>query len=175
MSGGSDGKESTCNAGDQGSIPESWRSPWEGNDYPPRYSCLENSMDRGAWQTTDYGVTRLRHDWATSTHMCMVSHFSHGYRNQTPSPEAPAWQGRWLFTTELLGKPNTHTDLCNQDTGDTHHPKQFPPATPLWSCVPPPLTPSNHWAFLRYSLVSSRIPSSGEWLLSFSIMPLRFT
>ena len=44
-----DGKESTCSAGDLGLIPGSGRSPREGNDYPLQYSCLENSMDRGAW------------------------------------------------------------------------------------------------------------------------------
>ena len=46
------GKESACNAGDQGSIPGSGRSPGEGNGYPLPYSCLEKSMDRGAkWVT----------------------------------------------------------------------------------------------------------------------------
>ena len=40
--GGSDGKESACNAGDPGSIPESGRSPGEGIGYPLQYSCLEN-------------------------------------------------------------------------------------------------------------------------------------
>ena len=44
--GGSDGKESACNAGDLGLIPSSGRSPGEGNDYPLQYSCLEYSMDR---------------------------------------------------------------------------------------------------------------------------------
>ena len=53
-----DSKESTCHAGDLGSIPESGRSPGEGNDYPFQYSCLENSMDRGAWQATVHGVTK---------------------------------------------------------------------------------------------------------------------
>ena len=47
--GHSDGKESTYNARDLGSIPESERSPGEGNDYPFQYSCLENPMDGGAW------------------------------------------------------------------------------------------------------------------------------
>ena len=46
--GGSDGKASACNVGDRGSIPGSGRSPGEGNGNPPQYSCLENSMDRGA-------------------------------------------------------------------------------------------------------------------------------
>ena len=47
--GGSDGKESACNAGDLGSIPELRRSPREGNGNPLQYSCLENSMDGGTW------------------------------------------------------------------------------------------------------------------------------
>ena len=40
-----------------GLIPELERSPGEGNDNPLQYSCLENPMDRGAWQATDHGVT----------------------------------------------------------------------------------------------------------------------
>ena len=47
---------SVCNAGDPGSIPESGRSPGEGNGSPLQYSCLENLMDRGAWQATVHGV-----------------------------------------------------------------------------------------------------------------------
>ena len=47
--GGSDGKASACNVGDPGSIPGLGRSPGEGNGIPLQYSCLENSMDRGAW------------------------------------------------------------------------------------------------------------------------------
>ena len=47
--GGSDGKVSACNAGNPGSIPVSGRSLGEGNGNPLQYSCLENSMDRGAW------------------------------------------------------------------------------------------------------------------------------
>ena len=56
--GGSDGKESACNEGDLGSIPGSGKFPGEENDYPHRYSCLENSMDRGAWQATVHGVRK---------------------------------------------------------------------------------------------------------------------
>ena len=46
--GGSEGKASACNAGDPGSIPGLGRSPGEGNGNPLQYSCLENSMARGA-------------------------------------------------------------------------------------------------------------------------------
>ena len=59
---GSDGKESACNAGDLGSIPGLERSPGEGNGYPLQYSCLENSMERGAWQATVHRVSRVRHN-----------------------------------------------------------------------------------------------------------------
>ena len=57
--GSSDDKESTCNARDSGVIPGSGRSPGEVNGYPLQYSCLENSMDRGAWRATVYGVAEL--------------------------------------------------------------------------------------------------------------------
>ena len=54
--GGSDGKESACNAGDPGYVPGLGRSPGEGNSYPFQYSCLGNPMDRGAWWATVHGV-----------------------------------------------------------------------------------------------------------------------
>ena len=57
--GGSDGKESACNARGPGWIPGSGRSPGEGNGNPLQYSCLENPMDRGAWRTTVLGVVEL--------------------------------------------------------------------------------------------------------------------
>ena len=47
--GGSDGKASAFNMGDPGSIPGSGGSPGEGNGNPLQYSCMENSMDGGAW------------------------------------------------------------------------------------------------------------------------------
>ena len=61
------GKESTCNARDPGSIPRSGRSPGKGNDNPLEYSCLENPMDRGAWQATVHEVARVVHDVATKS------------------------------------------------------------------------------------------------------------
>ena len=56
--GGSDGKESACNAGDVGLIPGSGRSHGEGNGNPLQSSCLENFMDRGAWWATGHGVAK---------------------------------------------------------------------------------------------------------------------
>ena len=57
--GGSSGKDYACNLGDQSLIPGSGRSPGEGNDNPLQYSCLENSMDKGAWGATVHGVAEL--------------------------------------------------------------------------------------------------------------------
>ena len=54
----SDGKESACNARDLALIPGLERSPGEANVYPLQYSCLENSMDRGAWWATVHGVAK---------------------------------------------------------------------------------------------------------------------
>ena len=51
---GSGDKESACN-GKPGSVPGLGRSPEEGNGYPLQYSCLENSMDRGAWRAIVHG------------------------------------------------------------------------------------------------------------------------
>ena len=51
-----------CNAGDPGSIPGSGRSPGEGNGNPLWYSCLENPMERGAWQAAVYVVARVGYD-----------------------------------------------------------------------------------------------------------------
>ena len=56
--GGSDGKESPCNAGDAGSIPGLGRSPGEGHGSPLQCSCLENSLDRGAWLAAVHGLAK---------------------------------------------------------------------------------------------------------------------
>ena len=65
------GKESACNAGDPSWIPGSGRSPEEGNRNPPQYSCLENSMDGGAWWANVHGGG-AESDVAES----LISHFS---------------------------------------------------------------------------------------------------
>ena len=56
--GGWNGKESSCNAGNVGSIPGLGRSFGKGNGYPLQYSCLENLTDRGAWWATVHGVAK---------------------------------------------------------------------------------------------------------------------
>ena len=53
-------KNLPANAGDEGSIPGSGRSPGEGNGNPLQYSCLENPIEGGTWQAIVYGVTKSR-------------------------------------------------------------------------------------------------------------------
>ena len=60
--GGSDGKESTCNAGDPGSTPGSERSPGEGNGNPLQYSWLGNPMDEEPGGLHPIGLQRVGHD-----------------------------------------------------------------------------------------------------------------
>ena len=56
--GGSDGKESGCNAGDLGLISGLGRSPGGGHGNPPQYSCLEHPRERGAWWAIVHGVAK---------------------------------------------------------------------------------------------------------------------
>ena len=80
------GKESAWNAGDAGLIPGLGRSPggWNGN--PLKHFCLENSMDRGAWQATVHGVPRVGHDLVTK-----------------PSP--PKWKPVRIFSPKSISLP----------------------------------------------------------------------
>ena len=75
--GGSEGKESTCIVGDRGSITGSGRSPGGGYGNPCQYSCLENSMDRGAWGAAVHGVAK------SPTQLCdralTLTHTANGY------------------------------------------------------------------------------------------------
>ena len=75
--GSSDGRESSCNAGDLGSVPGLVRSPGERNGNPLQYSCLEKSMDRDAWQATVHGVAKSRTRLSLA-HLLLGKNFSLG-------------------------------------------------------------------------------------------------
>ena len=63
--------------GDLGSIPGSGRSSEGENGNPLQYSCLGDPMDWGAWQATDHGVARVRHNWvAEHTQAHIISYMS---------------------------------------------------------------------------------------------------
>ena len=88
---GSASKESTCNAGDPGSISVSGRSPGEGHGNLLQYSCLEKPMDRGAWWTIVYEVaeseeTEQRH-FHFPTLFFQIAHSSLDIDIQSPSQE----------------------------------------------------------------------------------------
>ena len=81
-------KNLPANAGDSGSIPGLWRSAGEGVGNPLRYSCLENPMDREAWQgTVQGGHKRVRHDLVA--------------KQQQPSPKSVNWL-LWTSPSMLL-------------------------------------------------------------------------
>ena len=70
--GGSDGKQSACDAREQCSIPESGRSLGEGNGTPLQYSYLENPMDAGAWWAAVHGVAK---SWIQLSDFTFTFHF----------------------------------------------------------------------------------------------------
>ena len=93
------GKQSACNAGDQGLIPGSGRFPGEGNGNPLQHSCLENPIDRGVWRATVHGVARVGHDLATKPPPSSImeflralpsSHLALPYIHRTSRPSGPA-------------------------------------------------------------------------------------
>ena len=67
---------SEVKAGDPGSIPESGRSPGEGNGNPLQYSCLENPMDGGAWQATVHAVAK---SWTRLSDFTFTFHVRYRY------------------------------------------------------------------------------------------------
>ena len=98
-----DGKESACNSGDPDLILGLGRSPGSGNGNLHQYSCLQNSMDRGAWQAI-YSMRsqRVQHDWATKTHKILtlspnLQHFRMWLSLVSTVPHV----GSWLFNKRL--------------------------------------------------------------------------
>ena len=72
--GGSDGKESACDAGDQGSFPRLERSSGERNGNPLQYSCLENSVDSEVWQATVRGDVKSQTQLSDQHTLTSVQH-----------------------------------------------------------------------------------------------------
>ena len=94
FAGGSDSKESACNAGHTGSVPGLGRSPGGGHGNPLQCSCLENPMDRGAWWAMVHRVAKSRTRLKPTKQQ--QQHGGSWNVNGTSCPTLK--QGRWLFT-----------------------------------------------------------------------------
>ena len=97
LPGGSDGKESACNAGDPGSSLGSGRFPGGQHGYPPQYSCLENPMDEEPGRLKSTGLQRVEHDWNNRARVQFKR--KHETRD-SPSKSMPAWL--WSTGTQAL-------------------------------------------------------------------------
>ena len=105
-SGGSDGKEATCNAGD----PGSGRSPGEGNGYPLHYSCLENPKDRGAWRAIVHGVSESE----TTKRLSGASLGTHGQELACDAEDLGSIPGSGRSPGEGHGNPPQYSCLDGQ-------------------------------------------------------------
>ena len=106
--GGSDGKASAYNAGEPGSIPGLGRSPGEGNGNPLQYSCLENSMDWGAWWVTVHGVAKSRTRLHFHFHLCTKINLW---------PFKNSWWYYWIFSI-CPYKCSVTSSPCSAPRGD---------------------------------------------------------
>ena len=93
--GGSDGKESACNEGDLGSIPESGRSPEEGHGNWLQYSCLEDSMDRRAWQAIVHGIRKSNAIKYTRLLVKLLSATADWAESAVTDPRSFLWKSFW--------------------------------------------------------------------------------
>ena len=107
--GGSDGKASACNMEDLGSIPGSGRSPGEGNGNPLQYSCLENPMDREAWQATVHGVAKSQTRLSNFT---SSFNLSTSFRSQI-FIKTTSHIGMYLLVHKICHIPNLTRSFCS--------------------------------------------------------------
>ena len=91
--GGLEGKASTCNEGDPGSIPESGRSPGEGNGNPLQYSCLENPIDGGAWEAAVHGVVK---SWTWLSRFTSLHFWEDLEKGKATHSSILAWRIPWI-------------------------------------------------------------------------------
>ena len=125
--GGSDSKESACKAGDPGSIPGSGRSPGVENSTLLYYSCLENSMDRGAWQSTVHGVSHKELNVTDQLFLSLKNslvkkgQFLHIYLNAV------------LFPTSILPRRNNWQPTPVFLPGESHGQRSLAGYSP-WGC-----------------------------------------
>ena len=99
--GGSDGKESTCKAGGLDFIPRLGRSPGGGNGKPLQYYCLENPMDRGAWQASVHGVAKSQTQLKQLSTHCAKCNYHWGSTHR-PHHCTHRWDSTLTCTVEAV-------------------------------------------------------------------------
>ena len=110
--GGSDGKESACKAG---LIPGLGRSPREGNGNLLKYSCLENSMDRGAWRAVVHGVAK---ESDMTEQLTLKQPIPLVY--STPDLENKIWKSPWkIFHAPWMNNESLYL-VCSKIAGTAH-------------------------------------------------------
>ena len=104
--GGTEGKDSAQSAGDLGLIPGSGRAPGEGNGSLLQYSCLENSMDRGAWWATGHRVQRMdTAEWLNCIGRWVLYHWDLGIR---------LFYSNTIYNSQNISNPRGHRRINNK-------------------------------------------------------------
>ena len=161
--GGSEGKEPACNTGDLGSITGLGISPWEGNGNPLQYFCLENPMDRGAWQATVYRVqkswTWLKQPKTPQFSCSVVSDYLWPHESQHARPPCPS------------PTPGVHPD--SRPSSQWCHPAISSSVIPFSSC-PQSLPASESFTMSQLFAWGGQSTSYLKWLILFSspLLPL---
>ena len=129
--GGSDSKESACNAGDPGSIPGSGRSPGDGNGCPLQYSCLKNSMDRGVWQAIVHGIAKTQlSDWHFHFSLFQILKKKKATRTIQALRPSPHKLSKWEHFTVLFPSVERYFsfDMVSITSNTCMHPKDKDPS-----------------------------------------------
>ena len=129
------GKEFAFQVGDTGSIPQSGRSPGEGNGYHLQYSCLRNTTDRGTWRATVHGVAK---SWA------QLSDFTSHFTNNI------------LISSDWTTRIHTDLPAFTLVSSQSHHHPWTETEWPVIALNPPSNNPvftmsSKHWSKLLLS------------------------
>ena len=168
------GKGSTSNAKNSGLIPESGRSPREGNDNPHQYSCLQNPTDRGTWWATVHGVAKELHmtlqlsnkvQFSSVAQSCLT--LCHLMNHSMPGfPITNSWSLPGLMSIESMMLSNHSILCCPLLLLPSIFPRIRVFSTELFLCIRWPkywsfsfsISPSNEYS----GLISFRM----DWLIS---------
>ena len=171
-------KNLPANAGDardEGLIPGSGKSPGGGHGSPRQYSCLNNSMDWGAWQAIVHGATKGQHGWACTRDAMMLvqiikvlDFLSSGWGGKENS-EMKLW---YLSACVCMRRTiqHKHQLLCprKKDTPWTSQQKLYCNNAVIWNCKETAINQNSHnciWSSLRKQtpvITSSQREPPGE-------------